>query len=337
MADRRLTLRLAARLMLGIGLLATVVPAARAAEVPVAAIAFDRFDLRSDRQTFGPLEFLGGLDMTSAEPLFGALSAIRFRPDGKNFVAILDTGHFLTGRLRRDGSGRLSGIEAVEISEMRRSRGLSDSKYDVDAESLALRDDEVLVGFERRHRIELYKGADFATTPPVATIPSPFPKGALRSNGGMEMLAVAPPTSPLGGALVTIAERSVDAEGNLFAAIVDGPLKGAFRLRKTDGFDVTDGAFLPEGDLLVLERRFRLSSGVAFRIRRIAAGDLRPGALVDGPVLIAADGGNRIDNMEGMDLVRGEDGSLRLILVSDDNHSLLQRNLMLEFRFVGTP
>jgi hypothetical protein len=36
--------------------------------------------------------------------------------------------------------------------------------------------------------------------------------------------------------------------------------------------------------------------------------------------------------MEGLDVVRGPDGETRIIVVSDDNRSFLQRNLMLEFR-----
>jgi hypothetical protein len=35
-----------------------------------------------------------------------------------------------------------------------------------------------------------------------------------------------------------------------------------------------------------------------------------------------------------MDVVKGPHGSTRLVIISDDNHSFLQRNLMLEFRLV---
>jgi hypothetical protein len=40
----------------------------------------------------------------------------------------------------------------------------------------------------------------------------------------------------------------------------------------------------------------------------------------------------QIDNMEGMDVWRRDDGALMVSIVSDDNQSLLQRNLYLEFR-----
>ena len=58
----------------------------------------------------------------------------------------------------------------------------------------------------------------------------------------------------------------------------------------------------------------------------------RAGAVVDGPVIMQASGLNRIDNMEGLDVVPMPDGSLHLIIISDDNDSVLQQTLMLEFR-----
>jgi hypothetical protein len=53
---------------------------------------------------------------------------------------------------------------------------------------------------------------------------------------------------------------------------------------------------------------------------------------VDGKVIFEANSREQIDNMEGIDVFRAADGTLHLILVSDDNHSILQRSLMLEFR-----
>jgi hypothetical protein len=38
--------------------------------------------------------------------------------------------------------------------------------------------------------------------------------------------------------------------------------------------------------------------------------------------------------MEALDVISRPDGEIRVILVSDDNHSILERNLMLEFRLI---
>ena len=71
-------------------------------------------------------------------------------------------------------------------------------------------------------------------------------------------------------------------------------------MARHDGFDITDLAFLPGGDMLLLERWYKPLRGVGMRIRRVAGASLKPGALLDGPYLIEADLGQEIDNMEGL-------------------------------------
>jgi hypothetical protein len=67
------------------------------------------------------------------------------------------------------------------------------------------------------------------------------------------------------------------------------------------------------------------------RLRRIAGATIRPGALVDGEVLIEADLSSHIDNMEGLDVWQRDDGATMLSILSDDNQSFLQRTIYLEF------
>ena len=167
----------------------------------------------------------------------------------------------------------------------------------------------------------------------LTRIPLPVPRRELRINRGLETIAKSPKSGPLGGTLVTVAERSIDRDGNLFAAIFEGRRNGIFKVRRDDGWDVSDGAFLPGGDLLLLERRYQgWMTGLGIRIRRIAGGSIRAGALVDGPVIFQADLSDEIDNMEGLDVWTDASGATRLTMVSDDNGSIFQRNLVLEFR-----
>ena len=62
-------------------------------------------------------------------------------------------------------------------------------------------------------------------------------------------------------------------------------------------------------------------SGVGIRIRKIPLRAIAPGAVVDGPSIFDADLGYEIDNMEGLDVHRTEDGDIVLTMVSDDNFS----------------
>ena len=91
---------------------------------------------------------------------------------------------------------------------------------------------------------------------------------------------------------------------------------------------------LPSGDLLILERKFSWLGGLGIRIRSIALSALAPGAVVDGPAIFNADLGNEIDNMEGIDAHVTPEGDTVLTLVSDDNFSLIQRTLLLQFTLV---
>jgi hypothetical protein len=293
------------------------------------------FHIGRDETRFGPLEFLGGLEMVSSNSLFGSLSSIRMRPDGKSFVGVLDTGHWLTGSIERDAKGRLSGLSDVEVTPMRDRVGRAyEGKGRMDAEGVALDGDRVLVSFEQNHRVDVYPDPGFVDSRALSTINILIPRKELRGNRGLETVAVAPASSPLKGAPVIIAERSLDDDGNRLAAILDGPLKGRFAVENDGSYDPTDGAFLPGGDLLLLERRFNMAEGIGMRIRRIKGADIKPGAVVNGELLVEGNFNFNIDNMEGIDAFRAADGTTHIILVSDDNHSILQRNLMLEFRLV---
>jgi len=71
------------------------------------------------------------------------------------------------------------------------------------------------------------------------------------------------------------------------------------------------------------------------RIRRIPLADVKADAIVDGPVMIEADLGYQIDNMEGIAVHRNAAGETIITLVSDDNFSVIQRSLLLQFALVG--
>ncbi|WP_394801922.1 esterase-like activity of phytase family protein [Rhizobium halophilum] len=299
--------------------------------VPVKADLIEIFEPGPPRTSFGRLEFLGGIEYSASDSRLGGVSAIRFRQSGREFIAVLDTGDWMTGAILRNSKGRLAGLSDLSIVPMLDESGSPAAKAEMDAEGLAVRPGQLIVSYERQHRVAVYPDPGFLTASPQA-VNMVIPRQELRSNGGIETLAVSPAGTPLGGNIIAVAEKSIDSDGHLFAAVLDGPLKGIFKVAKDEPWAVTDGAFLPDGDLLLLERRFSFTGGVGMRIRRIVGDTIRPGALVDGEILMEAGMGAEIDNMEGLDVIEGPNGETHVIIVSDDNRSFLQRNLMLEFR-----
>ena len=91
-------------------------PLAPSETVPVKSRQIENFKIGSDQKRFGKLEFIGGIEMSSSNALLGAISSIRFRPDRKSFLAIMDTGHWVEGEIRRDQEGKLSGTSDLTVT-----------------------------------------------------------------------------------------------------------------------------------------------------------------------------------------------------------------------------
>lgn len=303
--------------------------------VELTARQIEHLLLDSDHDRFGELEFRGGLDVTSRNPDFGGLSGLSIDEDGLGLLAVADTGFWFSARLvERDG--RLVGIGEGRIAPMLGPNGrVLASKGEADAEGLRLYRrggaSYALVAFEQSNDLKLYPMEPDVALGRPELVPLPPSLRSLRPNQGLETVAVAPQDGPLAGAIVTIAERSLDRAGNHRGWILSGPRAGTFSIRRARDFDITDGDFLPNGDLLLLERRFSIGAGVGMRMRRIPAELLMPGAVVDGPVVISADMLSQIDNMEGLSVATNEAGETIVTIISDDNHNLLQRTLILRF------
>lgn len=300
--------------------------------VDISARPISQFHIGHDDKQFGPLEFIGGLEMTSSARDFGALSAFRFLKHGSDFIGVADTGFWFFGTVTHDAEKRPSGIQNFRMQQMVDAYGQPiDKKWEVDAEGLAVKDGIATVGFERNQRVAQFKIDPANMKAPFKQLDFLVPARELRQNRGFETVTHANPYGQHEGGLVVVSEKSLDKAGNIFAAIIEGPHKGVFTVKRNGDFDITDGAFLPDGDLLLLERSFSMAGGVKMRLRRIYGESVEKGAVADGPVLMEADMGFQIDNMEGLDVWTRDDGALMVSLVSDDNHSILQRNLYLEF------
>ena len=304
--------------------------------IPVKSLVIEEFK-RGAGTRFGQLEYLGGLVMATKNNEMGAVSSIRILPDRKRFVSIMDTGHWAVGEIERDAAGQLSGIRDYKIYSMigSASSKSKDHKDNLDAEGMVIADGHIHVSFERDHRIAAFPLDGFEKSAPLAVEKPVLDKGTmLRSNGGMEAILKSPADGPLEGALVYVAERSYNEDGNFIAGVQSGPAKGMFFIERVGAYDVTDGVFLKDGSFLLLERKFGLRHGIGMRIRRFDGSDIAPGKTVRGTILMEADFAHQIDNMEGLDAFTAADGSTHLIVTSDDNHSLLERNLLLEFKLI---
>lgn len=303
--------------------------------VTVHARPIESFDLRERTlRRFGKLEFRSGLVLTSSFRRFGGLSAFRLDPQGEKFVATSDRGDWFTGRLVYQGSA-VTGLADVMSAPLLAEDGLPIRRRKLyDSESLAFDGATAFVGIERANRILRYDFGKDRILSRGADVPVPAAFRKLPHNKGPEGMVVVPKGQALQGALIVVSERGLDASGNLLGFLIGGPKPGQFGIRLSNNYDVSDAALLPGGDLLILERKFSWAEGVGIRIRRMPLRAIVPNAVLDGETIFEADLGYEIDNMEALDVHRDPAGHIVLTMVSDDNFSVLQRTLLLQFTLV---
>jgi hypothetical protein len=282
--------------------------------IEVNARPIPSFDTRERARTrFGALEYRSGLILTSRFRGFGGLSGWRLDAKGEQFISMSDKGTWFTGRIVYQGR-EMTGLADVEAAPI-----------------LALDGSLVYIGIERVNQILKFDFVKGGTRSRGEVIAVPPPMRKLPNNKGLESLVMVPKGLPLAGTLIAISERGLDSDGDIIGFLIGGPTPGDFAVRRSNDFDISDAVLLRSGDLLILERKFSLLTGVGIRIRRIALKSLVRGATVDGPSIFEADLGNEVDNMEGIDAHVTPEGDTVLTMISDDNFSMIQRTLLLQF------
>ncbi len=289
------------------------------------------------RGRVGRLRFRGGLVLRSPDPGFGGLSGLEISSNGRQLLAVSDSGAWLKAKLAYDGerpravvAATIGPILALGNKRLRRGR-------DRDAEAVRLLRGNldsgiVLLGFERNQRIGFFKLTDGRVSAPQRYLRPPM---RLKSNKGIEAAGVLK-GGPQKGAIVAFAERTLDHRGRHHGWFWRGKKVHPLTLENIDGFDITDVAGAPDGYLYVLERRFRWSEGVKMRIRRIAPRQFKPGAALKGEIMMSADLSSEIDNMEGLAIHLDKAKRTVLTVISDNNfNTFLQRTILLQFEVVS--
>jgi hypothetical protein len=277
----------------------------------------------------------GGLELQSPVDTFGGLSGIGFTgPDGR-LTMVSDRGNFISGQLIYDEAGRPLGLIGVGIQPIQNSRGVDLPRaFARDAEALTVIErngvpSAVRVGFENLTRIADFQLSDFVPQGSATEITIPGWLSDARTNRSLEAVCVAPPVSPIAGSTLLLTEDVRSETGAQRGWLLGRTDRGDLSYRAGTGTYPADCAFLPDGDLLVLERGVAL---LTFRMRlvRVPADEVRPGAEMRGKVLLEATG-SEIDNMEGLAVHPGPEGETRISIVSDNNFIDWQRTLLLQF------
>ncbi|QKR98714.1 esterase-like activity of phytase family protein [Sphingomonas sp. CL5.1] len=269
----------------------------------------------------GRLEPVAVVTIDSAAPGFGGFSALALT-DGRATL-LSDAGNWL--RLRIAG-GR---VVSSETGALGAGPGRGWTKEDRDSESLAIdpASGRAWVGFERANAIWRYD-------PSLRRGEAQRAPGEMADwwgNSGPESLARLPD-----GRFVVIAERGRKAGPLRPALLFSGdPAEAATRVvrfayRPPAGYDPSDAAALPSGDLIVLNRRHLGWLRFSAKLVVVPRAAIRAGATVAGREIATLGPPLVSENCEGL-AVTHENGATMLWLTTDNDQMLLRRSYLMKF------
>ncbi|RMF14042.1 MAG: hypothetical protein D6757_07030 [Alphaproteobacteria bacterium] len=288
----------------------------------------------------GRLRFVGGLQVHGHDERFGGFSGLVVAPDRSALLAVSDHGFWMRADIVGDAAGRPADLVNVAMAPIRDWRGDPVEPVGEDAEAIARSEGRLgprlLVSFEHWHRVWSYPliaggSAPFLGAMLAPATPLRLPRKTLRhpANGGIEAMV-----ELTDGRLLLFSEKDRLVDSRLTAWLVDpagGRASPLSLVPIADGFAPSDAARLPNGDLLLLERRYRALEGPSAAIVRIARDDIRAGAVLHGEELARLVPPVTLDNYEALDVAIGPDGRTWLYLMSDDNYRRTQRTLLMVF------
>jgi hypothetical protein len=276
------------------------------------------------RTRLGKLTYLGGIRLSSADPAFGGFSSMHVL--GDRFTLLSDGGNIVRFRMGDDFVPREGWF-----GDLPGGPGEAHRKVNRDSEAMAIdpKAGKAWVAFENGSWVYRY---DAAFTR-VERSAKPRAMAKWGDDMGPESLV-----RLRDGRFVILDEGPADLRharpGLIFARDpTEHPERVVkFRYLHPRGYRPTDAAELPDGRLLVVNRRFALSPELfsakltILDLRGVRAGELRKGveiATLARPLLH--------DNFEGVAITQ-EKGATIVWLVSDDNGQFWEQSLLLKFR-----
>lgn len=274
------------------------------------------------RRRVGRLTYLGGVVLDSPDSAWGGYSAMSVT--GGRFTLLSDGGNI--ARFTLDRRWR---VNDASLSVLPAGPGAGWLKEDRDSESSTVDPEtgRVWVGFERANAIWRYApgfaGWQRWSRPPAMR---DWPNA-----GGAEAMV-----RLRDGGFIVVSEQAGVHGGRRAIRFSSDPTerpRAGFRFvyLPPSRYEPSDMAELPDGRLLVLNRRFRLPFDFTAKLTIVDPAAIRPGARVQGREIATLAGPLLHDNFEA--LAVGVEGDATILwIASDDNETVLERTLLLKFR-----
>ena len=271
------------------------------------------------------LKLVEAWEMNSANPELGGISAMHASGPALSFLS--DRGALI--RLGQSGARRWQGVVGPLPSgcgDMRDRKWRDTESFTTDERS-----GSIWIGFESHNGLcRIASAAQGGTRRFTPDAMQNWPE-----TGGAEAM-----TRLKGGAFLIFAERPADSGPTAPLLHFDrDPLDPAARVtamryRPPAGYRPVDVAQLPDGRLLVLNRRFELPFAFSAKLSIVTLPKVKAGLTVSGPIIARIEGDGLGENYEALSI--DNDGrDLSIWIASDDNFLSIQKTLLLHFVWPG--
>lgn len=295
-------------------------------------IALKPLPLDPDRpklKKLGELQFLGAWELDSDNSRFGGISALMAMPDGR-FIGLSDAGTLIGFGLTQNNR-----LDHPFIAPLPGTIGPDIDYEDKDSEGLAYDPDSgrFWVSFEGKHRIKRFT-ASFARSDGEFKAPEMRFWG---DNSGAEAIV-----RMADGRFIILSE-GMDIPGGAYMGLFfsgDPVERGSsyfpFGYRPPTGFKATDAAMLPDGRMMILNRRIGLPDGFRAKLTIIDPDDIARDEIIEGKTIATLASPLLVDNMEGLAITQ-ENGRTIIWMISDDNFNAFQRTIFMKFALAEKP
>ncbi len=289
--------------------------------IELVPLALDESD--PERKKVGALTFLNAWELRSDNSDFGGISALAVLGTNR-FLAASDAGALIGFTL-----GQSNRMEDSFIAALPGAYGDDADYRDRDSEGMT-RDPSsgrIWVSYEARHAIRRF-------SPSLGRIDGTkrltFTKG-WKANGGVEAIA-----RLRNGRFVLFSETHLRADGSNSAFLYSGdPVEPGsqvtlFGYRAPDGYRPTDATELPDGRLLILNRRIGLPQGFSAKLTILNPAEIETDVAIAPRTIATLKSPLLVDNMEGLAITE-EPGRIIVWMISDDNFTAFQRTILMKF------
>jgi hypothetical protein len=278
---------------------------------------------RPKLKTVGGLTFLKAWRLKSSNSDFGGISALVALRDGR-FAGLSDAGTLIGFGLTNDTQA-----DHPFIAPLPGTMGPEINYEDKDSEGIAYdpASGQFWISYEGKHAIRRF-------TPSFSRIDGKFTAREMRlwgRNSGAEAIVRLP-----GGRFAVFSEGMDMPDGSYMALLFSGdPVEPGtsyfpFGYRPPKGFKATDAGMLPDGRMLLLNRRIGFPEGFSAKLTVIDPATIQRGKTVQGELIATLKSPLLVDNMEGLAITQ-ENGRTVIWMISDNNFNIWQQTILMKF------